>query len=157
MVAHTIGSTNKLGKTRKGSNAGDSTKTVVSNFVVSDTESDVKVETPRSSRRCKAPRRVSSASHNGMKHYVEHNYHDHKHDPVEYNTPPSSLSIVDGESFPKRTGHKGGVSTPFPEKLHELLESADRNGQNDVVGWQPHGRCFVIHKPKEFVSDVMPK
>ena len=21
---------------------------------------------------------------------------------------------------------------------------------------QPHGRCFVVHKPKEFVADVMP-
>jgi len=25
-----------------------------------------------------------------------------------------------------------------------------------VVSWQPHGRCFVVHKPKEFV-DLLPK
>jgi len=47
----------------------------------------------------------------------------------------------------------GGVSQPFPEKLHELLDSEHTN----VVGWLPHGRAFLVRKPKDFTKDIMPK
>mmetsp|Transcript_2384 Transcript_2384/g.3912 ORF Transcript_2384/g.3912 Transcript_2384/m.3912 type:complete len:406 (+) Transcript_2384:47-1264(+) len=145
-MVNTIGSI-KSGKSRKGSDV---------NAVVSDTESEVKMEAPRSTtRRSRSSRRSSCSSQNHIKHFVEHNYHDHKYDPVEYSVP--SISMIDEGSFPKRAGHKGGVSTPFPEKLHEMLETIDREGNNEVVGWQPHGRCFVVHKPREFVETIMPK
>jgi hypothetical protein len=125
--------------------------------VVSDTESsDGKVESPRSTRRSRAGcNRHALVSPHHAKHYVEHNYHDHKYDPIEYSIP--NLALIDDNGCPKRTGHKGGVSTPFPEKLHEMLESVDQQGTHDVIGWQAHGRCFVVHKPKEFVETVMPK
>lgn len=32
----------------------------------------------------------------------------------------------------------------------------DRTGDKSVVCWQPHGRAFMVHKPKEFVQQVMP-
>lgn len=48
----------------------------------------------------------------------------------------------------------GGVTQPFPEKLHELL---DRENEPSVVSWLPHGRAFLVRKPKEFTSRVMPK
>ena len=158
------------------------------NVVGSDSESESRHDTEitstmtrkksrASTRRSRANRRPSISQHH-IKHFVEHNYHDHKHDPVQLpvaNDPQKGL--------PKRSGHKGGVSTPFPEKLHELLENVE---QDDIVGWQPHGyverggfnvwnginrtplnrflaslfrnrRAFVVHKPKEFVSDIMPQ
>jgi HSF-type DNA-binding len=90
-----------------------------------------------------------------VKHYVEHDYHDHKYDPVE--VPIPNLALTEDGGFSKRSGHKGGVSTPFPDKLHELLETVDQQGDSDICGWQPHGRCFIIHKPKEFVSKIMPQ
>jgi hypothetical protein len=37
-----------------------------------------------------------------------------------------------------------------------MLSKVDDEGLADIVSWQPHGRCFVVHKPKEFVSRVMP-
>eukprot|EP00934_Nitzschia_sp_Nitz4_P002535 Nitzschia sp. Nitz4//scaffold86_size83305//51020//52056//NITZ4_005265-RA/size83305-snap-gene-0.172-mRNA-1//-1//CDS//3329559259//2525//frame0 len=52
---------------------------------------------------------------------------------------------------------KGGVTTPFPWKLHDMLDDMARNGDHSVVTWQPHGRAFMVHKPKEFVEDIMPK
>lgn len=86
--------------------------------------------------------------HNGANHLsksklVQHDYHDHAGDPT-----------VD----PKTIKHKakGGVITPFPVKLHSMLDKIEADGLAHVVSWQPHGRCFVVHKTKEFMK-LMPK
>jgi hypothetical protein len=50
---------------------------------------------------------------------------------------------------------KGGVTTPFPWKLHDMLDDMDEKGMHSVVRWLPHGRAFMVHKPKEFVEDIM--
>jgi hypothetical protein len=51
---------------------------------------------------------------------------------------------------------KGGVIFPFPVKLHEMLDKIESDGLANVVSWASHGRCFCVHKPKEFVNHVMP-
>ncbi len=53
-----------------------------------------------------------------------------------------------------RRGPRGGVATPFPVKLHQLLEEGK---YPDVISWQPHGRCFLLRKPHEFLTKVMTK
>lgn len=53
-----------------------------------------------------------------------------------------------------RKGPRGGVTMPFPEKLHEVL-SDDK--YSDIISWQPHGRCFLLHKPQEFLQSIMHK
>jgi hypothetical protein len=50
---------------------------------------------------------------------------------------------------------KGGVACPFPWRLHEMLEAATREGMEDIVSWQPHGRSFTVYKPKEFVGKIL--
>jgi hypothetical protein len=50
----------------------------------------------------------------------------------------------------------GGVTQPFPEKLHEMLDSETSPAAQAVVSWLPHGRAFVVRKPKEFTSKIMP-
>jgi hypothetical protein len=75
---------------------------------------------------------------------VQHDYHDHAADPT-----------VDPTQIKHKA--KGGVITPFPVKLHEMLDQIERDGLAHVVSWQPHGRCFVVHEAKEFVNHVMPK
>jgi hypothetical protein len=72
---------------------------------------------------------------------VSHDYHDHAED------------VYDGTPLP---ASKGGVTTPFPIKLHEMLEKIDEDGFANVVSWQPHGRCFVIHDARAFASNIMP-
>lgn len=52
---------------------------------------------------------------------------------------------------------RGGVTVPFPIKLHQVLEQVEADGFADCIAWQPHGRCFVIHKPNAFVEQVMPR
>lgn len=93
-----------------------------------------------------APQQVKSSMNSttrrhGTHHVVMHNYHDHSDD------------LDDGAPEPVA---RGGVTTPFPIKLHDMLDQIERDGYGDVISWQPHGRCFVVHKPKEFVDHVMP-
>ncbi|CAB9511386.1 Heat stress transcription factor [Seminavis robusta] len=77
---------------------------------------------------------------------VPHVYHD-------FASVPDSVGYVR-----KKTG---GVTQPFPEKLHELLEKESTPGFREnvhaIVGWLPHGRAFLVRKPKEFTRDIMPK
>jgi hypothetical protein len=69
---------------------------------------------------------------------VHHDYHDHSQDArMNYK-----------EDLPAR----GGVTIPFPLRLHEMLGTIAADGFDHVVSWQPHGRCIVVHKPKEFVE-----
>ena len=45
----------------------------------------------------------------------------------------------------------------FPWKLNRLLNDAEREGNEDIVSWLPHGRAFKIHNPKEFERKLMKK
>ena len=44
----------------------------------------------------------------------------------------------------------------FPEKLHYMLSELENDGLSHIVSWQPHGRCFLVHKQKEFVEVILP-
>ena len=81
----------------------------------------------------------TSCGNKKAKHHItiQHNYHDHAGEiQVEY----------------KHIKGKGGVLTPFPLKLHAMLDAVERQGMEHIVSWQPHGRCFVVHNPKAFVD-----
>jgi hypothetical protein len=103
-----------------------------------------KQEKPRPKRRRK-PQKPGKTAKQNDRHFVVHNYHDHANDADEN----------DDEEEPHR--RRGGVSIAFPLKLHAVLDQVEADGLASVISWQPHGRCFVVHKPKEFVDHVMPK
>jgi hypothetical protein len=84
-------------------------------------------------------RPTSPSSKANRKRGVPHVYRD-------YSNVPDSTGYVR-----KKTG---GVTQPFPEKLHEMLE---REPDPNIVSWLPHGRAFLVRRPKEFTSHVMPK
>jgi hypothetical protein len=106
--------------------------------------------------------RPSSRVKRPIKHFVNHNYHDHLHRPVVSSCDPvGSMGSISGEnkeesSQHRRSSHRGGVATPFPEKLHYMLSRMEPEGTASIASWQPHGRCFLVHKPKEFVQEIMP-
>jgi hypothetical protein len=52
---------------------------------------------------------------------------------------------------------RGGVTEPFPEKLHRMLCEVEESIDNVIVSFFPHGRAFAVHNPARFVSDVLPK
>jgi hypothetical protein len=62
-----------------------------------------------------------------------------------------------GDPMPDTRRNRGGVTEPFPEKLHRMLEAAEREGVADVVSFFSHGRAFAIHKPRRFVNEIMPR
>jgi hypothetical protein len=74
---------------------------------------------------------------------VPHVYHDY-----------SQIPYDDGGYIRKKTG---GVTQPFPEKLQEMLAAVEGTGEKNIVSWLPHGRAFLVRKPKEFTDVIVPK
>ena len=72
------------------------------------------------------------------------------------NVPRCNLDTVleghNGESIAK-----GGVAWPFPWRLHECLDAVEKEGLQNIVSWQSHGRSFTVYQPKKFVELIMPR
>jgi hypothetical protein len=98
-------------------------------------------------KRRRKPQKPGKTAKNNERHFVVHNYHDHALDADDF----------EQESEDPNQRRRGGVSVAFPVKLHAVLDQVEADGLAHVISWQGHGRCFVIHKPKEFVDHVMPK
>ena len=52
---------------------------------------------------------------------------------------------------------RGGVTEPFPEKLHRMLRETEEGGESDLVSFFPHGRAFAIHHVERFCREIMPR
>jgi len=52
---------------------------------------------------------------------------------------------------------RGGVTEPFPEKLHRMLLEIEKDGNGRVISFFPHGRAFGIHDTDKFEEKIMPK
>ena len=57
-----------------------------------------------------------------------------------------------GEQKPGRCS-----DTNFPVRLHFMLSNLEKDGLDRIISWQPHGRCFVVHKQEEFVQQILPQ
>ena len=69
---------------------------------------------------------------NANRHKVLHNYHDHAQA-----TFPSEIDAHlggDGDGD-KRKGPRGGVTVPFPTKLHVMLSKVEDDGLSQIVSW----------------------
>ena len=78
------------------------------------------------------------------RHYVVHDYHDYANEPDD----PAKTPV---------RRRKGGVMIPFPIVLHRTLAQIEADGYGHVVGWQPHGRAFLIRQPQQFLDDILPR
>jgi hypothetical protein len=67
---------------------------------------------------------------------------------------PTQVITEANESTKRVPTNRGGIKEQFPVKLHCLLEE---HLHDDVISWQPHGLCFLVHKRDVFVQEVMPK
>jgi hypothetical protein len=43
----------------------------------------------------------------------------------------------------------------FPWKLHLLLESVEKEGQEHIISWLPKGNCFRVHDKQRFTDELM--
>jgi hypothetical protein len=107
---------------------------------------------PKPKRRRKPQKPGKTAKLNEDRHFVVHNYHDHVHDDEDNGTDDEDHR-EGGQQHRKK---KGGVAISFPLKLHAFLDQVEADGLAHIISWRPHGRCFLIHEPKEFVENVMP-
>jgi hypothetical protein len=68
----------------------------------------------------------------------------------------SSLADPNSQDLARRRT-RGGVTEPFPEKLHRMLEEVEKDGDEDIVSFFSHGRAFGVHDAERFVSKIMPR
>lgn len=98
-------------------------------------------EVRRASRRYRSPLKPGLTAKGGIRHFVQHQYHDHAHDLEEVECTILEPTLL----------------VSFPVKLHRMLSEVEAQGLTDIVSWFPHGRAFSIHKRKTFVERIMPK
>jgi hypothetical protein len=84
--------------------------------------------------------------------FVSHEYEDNYREAINHRNDESST-----HGTPKKIYFRGGTAMHFPERLFEMLQQVEELGISHIVSWQPHGRSFLVHRPREFVSQVMPK
>lgn len=80
---------------------------------------------------------------------IEHHYVDHANDvarPVE--------NAVGNNSISSTYAHLSDRT--FPVTLHFMLNELKSDGLDHIISWQPHGRCFVVHKQAQFVDKILP-
>ncbi len=115
----------------------DNTKKPITTSPTSSTSSDQK--------NC----RTGLTAKGDQRQYVKHSYTDRSNDFVENlnETDENILRLYRGDSI-------GGT---FPIKLQIVLKVIEKVGQQHIVSWLPHGRSFMIHRPREFEDEVMGK
>ena len=79
----------------------------------------------------------------------------------QFKSPIRKITYKDHLHLPdpiKEWRNTGGVAEAFPEKLHRMLFETETNTyHHSIVSFFPHGRAFGMHKPKLFVTEVLPK
>ena len=58
---------------------------------------------------------------------------------------------------PREQKRRSRISDPFPVRLHRLLLDMELQGKQDIASFTPSGKSFRVHKPDEFVRDILPK
>jgi hypothetical protein len=73
---------------------------------------------------------------------------------TEEDNKSTELSVIPQPS----TGESNAASTRsdrnFPVRLHYMLSELEKDGMDHIVSWQPHGRCFIIHKQNQFLEQL---
>jgi hypothetical protein len=83
---------------------------------------------------------------------VVHNYHDYANEVEKVEESLGDLHHM--EEHTQSSMNRGEQN--FPVKLHYMLNELEKDGMDDIVSWQPHGRCFLVHKQQQFVEQVLP-
>ena len=79
---------------------------------------------------------------------TKHTYHDFSH------VPPPAAGAADEEGA--SNGGEPRLGRTFPLRLHHMLSQLEMDHLAHIVSWQPHGRCFLVHKQQDFVDLILP-
>jgi hypothetical protein len=72
------------------------------------------------------------------------------------NDDEASIDDQSNMSNTATTAATNSATAAFPFKLRDMLNTAEREGFSHIVSWELNGQAFKVHRPVEFVSDVMP-
>lgn len=78
-------------------------------------------------------------------------YHDYAHEP---DCSKDEQSQQQGTTTVLTNGNH--CEQKFPVKLHYLIDDMKDDGLDHIISWQPHGRCFHVHKPHELAEKILP-
>ncbi len=81
----------------------------------------------------------------------------HRHSDIDDEGSESVSSSSEEEESPSQADKRRGAAEPFPEKLHRLIREVERAGQDRIISFTPDGKAFVIHKPEDFFSSIVPR
>lgn len=107
------------------------------------------VSTPSELKKLKN-RQAGLTAKGDQRQYVRHSYTDRSNDHYDEN-----LSENDENTL--RLYKDETVRGTFPIKLQIVLKVVEKYGQQHIISWLPHGRSFMIHRPREFEDEVMGK
>lgn len=63
--------------------------------------------------------------------------------------------VTGGERSQIRLYNDNNVDGPFPIKLQTVLKVVEQLGMQHIISWLPHGRAFMVHRPREFEEEIM--
>ena len=66
-------------------------------------------------------------------------------------------SKTDSEVSLSLKSTKNSKNSCFASKLHYMLSDLEKEGNDDIICWQPHGRSFIIRDRKRFVESISSK
>jgi hypothetical protein len=81
---------------------------------------------------------------------VVHSYHDYANETEKLAERAENQRYM-GEHTQPNPGEEN-----FPVKLHYMLTELETDGMDDIISWQPHGRCFLVRKQHQFVEEMLP-
>ena len=84
---------------------------------------------------------------------IEHHYVDHANTVA---VPEEDNAMGTGGASTSSTAYVHSSERTFPVTLHFMLNELKSDGLDHIISWQPHGRCFVVHKQALFVETVLP-
>ena len=78
---------------------------------------------------------------------VNHEYHDFSR---------TSLQECMSLHSSKKPAREFSSQKSFPKSLHLLLEFASSTGKEKIISWCPHGRAFIVYRPKDLMEKIVP-
>jgi hypothetical protein len=86
---------------------------------------------------------------------VFHDYHDYDNEVEKAEVSLENLHHQLVEEHTQSSSMNRGEQN-FPVMLHYMLNELEKDGMDNIVSWQPHGRCFLVHKQQQFLEHVLP-
>lgn len=68
-----------------------------------------------------------------------------------------TYSVTKDDASAKEDADDKACNESFPHKLYRMLYEAQQDNLEAIVSFLPSGRGFTIHKPREFVAEIMPR